>query len=213
MTKLKLLILFLALSLTASAEKFYKAKLIYNNGKVLNCYASLFENPYQKEINYKLTQESKNQRIKSTELKKIVFYENSDSVEFELITTYRILSSKPDIPCWMINLVKGNCKLYLAYSEGYSKFSGVDQFGRMKFNSALDSYMLACIRPNEPYATIMAVYQKGGLVINANTGFRKAGSEYFRDYPELASKISSKEYTYKDVEKVVEIYNDWKSKQ
>jgi hypothetical protein len=213
MTKFKLLILFFALSLSAHAKDFFKAKLIYNNGKFLNCYASFFENPYQKEIIYKLELKSKTQEIKSIELKKIVFYENSDSVEFELITTYRILSSKPDDPCWMVRLIKGNCKLYYAFTEGYSHFSGINEFGAMKFNSKLDSYMLACIRPNEPYATIMAVYQKGGLVINANTGFRKAGSEYFSDYPELASKISSKEYNYKDVVKVVEIYNDWKSKK
>jgi hypothetical protein len=213
MTKIKILILFFAMSATAYANDFIKAKLIYSNGTLLECYANFINDPYQKTISYKLTLESKKQEVKSTELKKIVFYENTDSAEFELITAYRILGSKPSDPCWMINLVSGYTKLYCIYSAGYVHNKGILSTGAIKWESMPDSYMFVCIRPDEPYATIISHVEKGGLTINANTGFKKQAAKYFSDYPELAAKIDNREYTYKEIVQVVEFYNTWKAKQ
>jgi hypothetical protein len=36
---------------------------------------------------------------------------------------------------------------------------------------------------------------------------------FFADYPELAEKIKNKTYTWKNLEEVVDIYNQWAEKK
>jgi hypothetical protein len=49
--------------------------------------------------------------------------------------------------------------------------------------------------------------------MNNNQHFRAKAPLYFEDYPELAEKIKSKEYTWKDIETVVNEYNKWAGKK
>jgi hypothetical protein len=45
--------------------------------------------------------------------------------------------------------------------------------------------------------------------MNNNQAFKAKAPLYFSDYPELAEKIKNKEYTWKNLEEVVDIYNEW----
>ncbi len=62
-----------------------------------------------------------------------------------------------------------------------------------------------CIKPGEPAATL--IHEDFGQ-INENADFKLYGSRYFADYPELAQKIKDKVYTYKDINTVMEDYNN-----
>lgn len=62
-----------------------------------------------------------------------------------------------------------------------------------------------CIRDGEPAAKVIATIS----TLNNNQTFRAKAPMYFADYPELADKIKSKEYTWKDLQVVVKEYNKW----
>ena len=49
--------------------------------------------------------------------------------------------------------------------------------------------------------------------MNNNQTFRAKAPLYFEDYAELAAKIKSKEYTWKDMTTVVKEYNQWAEKK
>lgn len=61
------------------------------------------------------------------------------------------------------------------------------------------------IREGEPAAKMIANVSGA----NNNQTFRAKAPLYFSDYPELAEKIKSKEYTWKDLIPVVREYNKW----
>jgi hypothetical protein len=78
------------------------------------------------------------------------------------------------------------------------------QSGSNGLNTAgfLDYY---CIRDGEVAAKLIC--QVSGA--NNNQTFRAKAPLYFEDYPELAAKIESKEYTWRDLVPVVQEYNKW----
>jgi hypothetical protein len=66
----------------------------------------------------------------------------------------------------------------------------------------LDYYV---IRKGEPAAKVIANVS----TLNNNQTFKAKGPLYFADYPELAEKITSKVYTWKDLVPVIQEYNKW----
>jgi hypothetical protein len=61
------------------------------------------------------------------------------------------------------------------------------------------------IREGEPAGKMIANIAGA----NNNQTFRAKAPLYFSDYPELAEKIKSKEYRWKDLIPVVREYNKW----
>jgi hypothetical protein len=65
------------------------------------------------------------------------------------------------------------------------------------------------IRAGEPAAKMIANIAGA----NNNQTYRAKAPLYFADYPELAEKIKSKEYTWRDILTSVKEYNVWAAKK
>ena len=104
----------------------------------------------------------------------------------------------------------GPVKLYAYYTRGTSnEVVALNMLGGMAMgmpgtggNLSMEMkvyYMLE--RPGQPMQAVNRM------------NFKKEGSAYFSDYPELAERISSGKLKKKDIEEVVKEYNEWKEKQ
>jgi hypothetical protein len=103
-------------------------------------------------------------------------------------------------PAWLRVLKRGYVTLYFARVDGTRFLNGTQ--------ASEDRYWL-CMRPGEEAAHIIAWWAGS----QSNYTFRKNGSKYFSDCPELLQKIKDKTYKGKDILQVVNEYNDWKKGQ
>lgn len=96
-----------------------------------------------------------------------------------------------------------NISLYKAFTintmqsgpGGAYKFTSVDVFWY-------------CKRPGEDVATVVS--WTFNSQVNKNNVFRNNAAQYFKDHPELAQKIESKQYKHEDLTQIVQEYNTWK---
>jgi hypothetical protein len=201
--------LFTSLQLAYSAD-YYKAKLFYANGNIIEGLAQIPAASTVKAILYKPDDNSKKQQINSTDLTKVIFYGEGDSMIIEQISAKNILNeTKINQAIWMIKMIDGYASLYF-FTEGggmsyYNHNARINMPGMIKY---------ACIRKGEQAATIISFHApKGVNSFNNNNLFKKNGANYFSDYPELSAKIANKEYTYMDIDKVMDEYNKWVQKE
>ncbi len=93
--------------------------------------------------------------------------------------------------------VKGPCKLFTCYKLHSDIIISSD------LSSVLGIYnKIPCLKANDKPWFIFESYN-----------FKKDVADYFKDYPALAVKISSGEYSKKDLEKIVNEYNQWYKKK
>lgn len=195
----KILILFaLFLSLTAHAATYYDATIVFTNGKSKT---GLVESPFGGEyIFFKSSKDAQAEKIEASTVSKITFTIEKEKKEYHQLKVYLGWGqTRISEPMWLEVVVKGRATLYVNRTTMSSA---------NKLNSAgfLDYY---CIRAGEPAAKMIANVS----TMNNNQTFRAKAPLYFQDYPELAAKIKSKEYTWKDLIPVVEEYNKWAAKK
>lgn len=191
---------------TVSAEDFLKAKIYYSDGTVKSGLAAIPKSSGVKTVKYKQSESSKAEDLNSAELKKIVYYQDADSMTIERIATYKLINkAKTNDPIWMTKLITGYVSLYVYYNTGFNRFTGTS------WKSMPGDYQYACIRKDEQYASIVSMVLDGGISLNNNSTFKRFAAEYFKDYAELSAKIEKKEYTFKNIEDVVNLYNKWKA--
>lgn len=137
--------------------------------------------------------------LKSDEIKSIEFTEDGKTVRFERILTYRNYSNKNinKTKSWLEVKNSGYVTLYFGFQRGIN---------------TPNMNLWYCLRKDETVAYFISMKYSGGLVMTVGTGseFVKNASFYFSDYPDLVSKIQSKEYKFNDLNTIVEVYNKWK---
>ncbi|MDR1730081.1 MAG: hypothetical protein LBR52_05410 [Prevotellaceae bacterium] len=198
----RLLLLQIALCISTltliAASKYSPAIIHTKTGKKIECLAK-FPDLKDKKVSYKLSQKSKVEKIPSESIERIAFInEEEDSygeVVYTAYTFYDILGTREHKPQWLGVMIKGDAAkgevTLLMYRENPSTF------------------YIICKRPKERIPTYLGAYTLGSFHI-ANPFFKKA-AEYFSDYPELAKKISEKEFKEKEIMDIVTEYNVWKS--
>lgn len=137
--------------------------------------------------------------LKSDEIKSIEFTEDGKTVRFERILTYRNYSNKNinKTKSWLEVKNSGYVTLYFGFQRGIN---------------TPNMNLWYCLRKDETVAYFISMKYSGGLVMTVGTGseFVKNASFYFSDYPDLVSKIQSKEYKFNDLSTIVDVYNKWK---
>jgi hypothetical protein len=193
---ISLVVLFL--SFTSYADTWYEATVVFTNAKSKT---GLVENTLGTDhILFKASKDAKEEKIESSSVSGVIFKIKDKSVEYHLRKVYLGWGQKRiSDPMWLEVVEKGIATLYVAGSTMSSR-NGLNKAGFQ------DYY---CIRAGEPAAKMIANISS----MNNNQTFKAKAPLYFQDYPELAAKIKSKEYTWKDLTAVVQEYNKWVSKK
>ncbi len=201
MAKLTFLLLFVFSFTSTLAQQFSRVELVFNDGRVKSGYAqSVLE--ANKKLKFRETEKGETSVILLNELKSATYFLGSDTSRFERHDYFpAIQAKKAQKDGWFLLLRTGYVSLYFVQS---TLGGGVNPATGMHNGSAsFKEYFV--IRPNE--VALMKISTVASL--NSNATFKMYAPRYFSDYPELAEKIKNKEYTYKDLEEVLDIYNAW----
>ncbi len=198
-SKLLILIIFALVSTTVNAADYIPVKLIDTNGKERTGYAKRIKTGPVKHVLFKTTKDAKKQKIPCDNLETIIYsYPNGD-VEYDRMKAYKgAWYKKTSKKEYWLEVVKRD---YLTVYYGEKKTPTYSGGMRMPMEERYWFFH----RKGEDGVTLVALTG----VINANSIFKKAASRYLKDYPELAAKIKNKEYKWKDLDEVAELYNKW----
>jgi len=191
----------LLLHFAASAEKFYKATIVFNDGHSVEGLATLPEKPTDETIRYKENDDAKAVKYKSEELMRLVFPEsNGNNITFERVMSQKGILTHKTLVIWLQVAKRGYATLYFcdwktAMGTGGGMMVGYDRYWYV-------------MREGETASTIVAWSGWG----TAEHDFRKRAGEYFKDDAELATKLDNKQFKREDIYKVLEEYNQWKEK-
>jgi hypothetical protein len=184
----------LVISHATCFSKFHDAKIVFADGKSRSGLAdSDFGGKY---LLFKANKDAEAEKIETARLSKIIYKIENETFEYHQLKIYLGWGQKRiSDPTWLEVVEKGVATLYVIRTTMSSA---------NKLNSAAfqDYY---CIREGEPAAKLIANIAGA----NNNQTFRAKAPLYFEDYPELAAKIKSKEYTWKELVPTVKEYNKW----
>ena len=176
-----------------------KARIILLNSTILEGMATFPEGPAPIPIRFKADNKSRAQSINSDSIKTIAYIaDNGNTNEFDRLTAYVNGPYEKPEKQWLHVVFRGGVTLYTYASVD----DGLRNVGR--YDDIQTSWL--CIRQGEASATKMtSTYWK-----NKKNFFVLSASAYFKDDNELVKKIQSGEYTWKDVDKIVNEYNELK---
>lgn len=181
------------------AEKYDDGKIIFTDGKSR---AGLIETVMGDTfVRFKSSKDAEPEKIESEKIRTIIYLEDdkkTTEIEYDRIKVYLgWKQTRMSDFGWYQVVERGIATLYV---KGTTMQGSV--YNPNSVAGFLDYFVL---RKDEPAAKMIA--NVAGA--NNNQTFRAKAPLYFADYPELAAKIKSKEYTWKDLLPVVKEYNKW----
>jgi hypothetical protein len=194
----RILVLFIVLLSYNVMAAYHNAKLFFFDGSTKSGMADTSLG--DKYILFKSGKDSKVEEIDASKVSRIIYTIENKTFEYQQLKLYKgWKQAKIEGPAWLEVVEKGIVSLYVFRTTMSSA---------NKLNSAgfQDYY---CIRAGEPAAKWVSAVSS----LNNNQHFKAKAPLYFADYPELAAKIKSKEYTWKDLLVVVREYNKWAAKK
>jgi len=184
---------------TIAAKEYYEASIYLKDGTTKSGLAKIVETETAEYVSFKKNDKSDVEKIEAIKVNKLVYSIEDKKYEYVFIKVYKGWKQvETRGPIWLEVVNKGVATLYVTSTVLYTRVGTATQ-GSATFH---DYYI---IRKGEPAAKIIATIASA----NNNQTFRAKAPLYFSDYPELANKIKNKEYTWKNLEEVVEIYNKW----
>ncbi|MBS1603746.1 MAG: hypothetical protein JST42_13840 [Bacteroidetes bacterium] len=198
MKKLFTLLLVISIGIVAHAGgKYGYCKLVFVDG---SSRTGLVETSLDKDVRFKSSDENAPEKIPSEKIKTVAFLKEdgkTSAVEYDYIKVYLGWGQKRISDyAWFEVLQRGTATLYLRRTEMRGSIYNTTTAG------FLDYYVM---RDGEPAAKMISNVSS----FNNNQTFHAKAPLYFADYPELAEKIKSKEYTWKELGTVVRLYNEW----
>jgi len=198
MKKLLTFLSLLAFSLVANATKYAYAKLLLTNGTSrIGLVETSLDNDY---VRFKPADGAEPEKIAAEGIKTVAYLKEDQQttvVEYDRIKVYLGWGQKRISDyAWFEVVERGIATLYVRGTTMRGSIYGTGTAG------FLDYFVM---RDGEPAAKMIANVSGA----NNNQTFRAKAPLYFADYPELAEKIKSKEYTWKDLVPAVKEYNMW----
>ncbi|HEX9503764.1 MAG TPA: hypothetical protein VF974_05610 [Patescibacteria group bacterium] len=181
-----------------AAEKYGYGKLVFIDGTSrIGLVETSFGNDF---VRFKSSEDSETEKIASEKIKTIAYLKDdkkTTEVEYDYIKVYLGWGQKRISDyAWYEVVERGIVTLYIRKTTMRGSIYNTTTAG------FLDYFV---IREGEPAAKMIANISGA----NNNQTFRAKAPLYFSDYPELAEKIKSKEYKWKDLIPVVREYNKW----
>lgn len=186
------MILAFLVSIPAMAQK-SKATLFFKDGRELKGLAKITAS---NKIKFRKEKGAEKQIFDGTSLSSVIIKELDGNIEY----AYKKVGDKRGFQLLKV-VTKGKLNLYAKTASGY--MAGPPMAGGMTMGH---------------YYSISNYYVSKNTDINADfltsTGilfgksFKKSASEYFKDCSKLVEKIQNKEFKKRDIEKIVEFYNE-----
>lgn len=188
---------------TFAAKQYYKASVYLKDGSTKQGLATDVMAELGEFVFFKTTEDAKAEKIESILVNKIIYTINDEEYELVYIKVYKGWKQvEIKGPVWLQVVKKGVATLYVTTTV-FRPAAGNTTSGSATFH---DYYIM---REGEPAAKLIATIS----TFNNNQTFKAKAPLYFSDYPELAKKIKNKTYTWKNLEEVVDIYNEWAEKK
>ncbi|HEU5292060.1 MAG TPA: hypothetical protein VFU05_15525 [Cyclobacteriaceae bacterium] len=194
-----ILLLIVASNTVNGADKYDNGKLIFTDGTSrVGWVETSMGDDY---INFKSSKTAEPEKVPAEKIKTIV-YLNDDGktteIEYDRIKVYLgWKQTRISDFGWYQVVERGIATLYV---------KGTTMQGSIyNPNSVAGFQDYFIIRADEPAAKMIANIAGA----NNNQTYRAKAPLYFADYPELAKKIETKEYTWKDLLTSVKEYNTW----
>jgi hypothetical protein len=209
MRTIRLTLIFLFIVYVSFARKFQKGTIVMENYEIKEGFVIIPKSNNDKNISFKLDLNSDEITIPSVEIKSIsVQSSNGDKYEFErLYTAFKPNIKKHKEKYWVILCSTGYLNLYegaFSYeSDEYGNVYIVDYEG----NNNLASFNFFIKKKDEDVAIYFATTSPSPTFFGLNHTLRKNASNYLSDYPDLVKRINNKEFTHKDISKIIETYN------
>ena len=198
MKKLLTFLSLLAFTLVANATKYAYAKVVLTDGTSrIGLVETSLDNDY---VRFKSADGAEPEKIAADGIKTVAYLKEDQQttvVEYDRIKVYLGWGQKRISDyAWFEVVERGIATLYVRGTTMRGSIYGTGTAG------FLDYFIM---RDGEPAAKMIANVSGA----NNNQTFRAKAPLYFADYPELAEKIKSKEYTWKNLVPVVKEYNTW----
>jgi hypothetical protein len=200
-------------ALNSQATEFYTAKVLLVSGEVIECKASLPQNKvYETLIKVKKDENKIDSSIKSNAIYQILYTINDNEYLFERtnigITKKAFkkhrTSNSSGKEWFMVVFSNDLIKAYVSsqfyfFDKRHSVISTHSYEGRnINFGT---SFLLK--RPNEEAPTVISMFSL------SHSKFRKWASSYFKETPELVSRIKNKEFKNSQVYSVALAYSSY----
>lgn len=198
MKKLLTFLSLLTFTLVANATKYAYAKVVLTDGTSrIGLVETSLDNDY---VRFKSADGAEPEKIAADGIKTVAYLKEDQQttvVEYDRIKVYLGWGQKRISDyAWFEVVERGIATLYVRGTTMRGSIYGTGTAG------FLDYFIM---RDGEPAAKMIANVSGA----NNNQTFRAKAPLYFADYPELAEKIKSKEYTWKNLVPVVKEYNTW----
>ena len=145
-------------------------------------------------------------KVELNQISKVVFITNKGIVEYVSMKVYNETNSKiMDKPKLLIKILKGKISVWVSsYSNNVFGYTASTDYYT---NHGVQFTNFYCIRDGEEAASLIHVDSN---FANKNMFFRQLGKKYFADNAQISTKIENREYTYKNLFEVIELYNSGK---
>ena len=212
--KFKLVLILMLSGNLLFAESFLKGTLMFKNGDTKRCFVLPPKDYKQKTIIYKIDENSKKEEIASDSLKSIsIEGGNGKSIDFDRLPTSLYENKKPGKKCWLLVVQKGSITLYLMSTYKISNKGSVSTMTHYWVGNELPTITYYIKKKNQDVALAFATTSNSPTVFGLNSTLKKSAARYLREYPELVNKIDKNEYTHKDIEEIIMIYNAYMIKK
>lgn len=197
------LLLTLSVNLTY-AQKFFRGEIKLINNRNLEGLVNPPTRPGDKTIKFKTAETAKPRTIKSDSIRMIKLFSEDGNTGTLVNLEYRKNQN-----AYLILVTEGYASLYFSGDLiNVDKRGNIVPVATYVSGRETPSFEYYIQRKSEKYPTILAVVGSTMNLGGQGSFFRKAATNYFKDWPELISRLKEKEFSQKDVEKVVNLYNE-----
>lgn len=192
----KIALLFIVFLSFSAYGKYYDATILFRDGKSKT---GLVDSPFGGDfIFFKASENATEEKLEAAAIKSITFTIKGEKTEYHQLKVYLGWGQKriSNEAMWLAVVEKGTATLYVNRTSMQGSIYSTTSAG-------FEDYY--CLREGEPAGKLICQIS----TMNNNQTFRAKAPLYFADYPELAAKIKSKEYNWRDLTTVVQEYNKW----
>jgi hypothetical protein len=205
--KLKTSIIFLSLVFIinlAYSQHYYPGRIILIDGEKLEGLVNLPFYRMNKCMFYKSNENAAERKIKTDSVKFVSMV--SDEGKTSTLANVELSRKEKGL---VFLLIEGYTTLYFT-GDGINvdKHGNIVPTASAVAGRSLPEFYYMAQRKAERYPVTLAITSPAKTVFGQARAFRKLAAEYFKDWPELVKRIKNEEFTEKDVERVVTIYNE-----
>lgn len=212
-----ILLLVLMLTIKSFGADFYQASIKYNDGKILEGYASLPSNKITSgSVNFRQNAEGASKKLNDDDIQSIIYTTDSgNKYYFEHVQCTFLygkngqnIQKKKD---WILMTSSNDLLITYDLSQSYvvNKDDKMVAMTVDRSGTWADVFVLFK-KPGETSPSIIMSFTNGATVIGQDKKFRNAAKQFFKGEDGFIARIDNKEFKNDDVYKMAEAYVAYK---